>query len=192
LVREGLLTVSPREAAVWTVAGPARRIPLNILEFAAQVVVAWTAAARTRLLIGDGPYLVAFDLVTGEKLWREDIGSGHGHRVLSLGLQDDRVIVTINWCVLVYDAFLGEAVAACPLRDTTIISSWIRGPEALDVVYRQREGSNPALRLARVASVDEPVRTFELRSTGEIRRVLWSGQHMVLVEPDGLRAYTLP
>lgn len=192
LVREGLLTVSPREAAVWTVAGPARRIPLSISEFATGAVVAWTAAARTRLLVGDGPYVVAFDLVTGEKLWRRDIGSGHGHKVLSLGLQDDRVIITSDGFVFVYDAFLGEAVTACPLRDTTIISSWISGPEALDVVYRQQEGSSRALRLARVTSVDALWRTSELRSTGEIRQVLWTGRQMVLVEPDGLRAYTLP
>jgi hypothetical protein len=193
LVPEGVLTVAPHEATVCPIAGPPRRIPLDISEFTTQAVVTWTSAAGTRLLVGDGPYVVAFDLVTGEKLWREDIGSGHGHRVLSLGLQDDRVIVASDCCVLVYDAFIGHPLTGCPLPGAIKVSSqWISGLEALYVVYRPSGDPSPALRLARVASLDEPVRTSELRSTGDIRQVLWTGRQMVLVEPDGLRAYTLP
>ena len=110
LVREGLLTVSPQEAALWPIPGPAHRIPLNISEFATQAVL------RGHRRRGRGCWL-AMGVRGGVRPGHRGATVADGQRMrvwesgyLSLGTQDDRVIVAGDAFMLVYDAWLGEMV----------------------------------------------------------------------------------
>ncbi len=202
LVPEGLLAVSAHEATLWPADGPPRVTPLHISDLRAQAVVAWTPAQGTCLLVGDGAQVVAHDVATGRERWRESAARFRGFKVLSLAIHDDRVVVTSEFGVSVRDAATGRLLADCPLLPTIeVMARWISGLEVLYVAYHSSGQPSPALALARVelplpgtrvVSGDAPSSTFEIRSTGEIRQVLWSGQHIVLVAPNGLRAYTLP
>jgi outer membrane protein assembly factor BamB len=198
LVPEGLLTVSPQEATLRPSDGPRRVMPLDISDLTAQAVAAWPSASGTRLLVGDGPRVHALDVAAGQVRWRERGARFSGFKVLALAIHDDRVVVTSELGVSVRDAATGRLLAECFLLPTIQIAAWwVSGLEILYVA----SGPGSASRLDRVelplpaattAPAPAPSARYDLPPASEIRQVLWSGQHMVLVEANALTAYTLP
>jgi hypothetical protein len=201
LVPEGLLTVSAYEATLWPADGPPRIMLLHVSDLRAQAVVAWTPAQGTCLLVGDGAQLLAYDVATGRERWRERAARFPGFKVLSLTIHEDRVVVTSEFGVSVRHAGTGRFLGDRPLLPTIkVAASWISGLEVLYVASQVRGQPSPVVTVTRVelplpGAATAPAGTAsgraDLQPGGETRQVLWSGQHMVLVGPNGLRAYTL-
>jgi outer membrane protein assembly factor BamB len=199
LVSEGLVTVVPQAAMLWARDGPVRVTRLDGVHVKAPAIAACPSAQGTRLLVGDGPQVRAYDLATGQARWHESAASVRGFKVLSLAIHEDRVVVTTEFGVSVRDAATGRLLGDCPLLPTIPVTAWwISGLEVLYVVSQVPGPPNVALRRvelpltgAATAPAGTPSRRVDLRPGDEIRQVLWSGQQMVFVGPRELRAYRL-
>lgn len=211
LVPEGLLVATPAEVVLWWGSGSPRKLEAGVSELRASLLDVWIpcesrdGAVRGPppslvLLVGHGASATAVDVSSGVKRWQLDdrkLPPG----VETLTVSGDHVLCSYRSGVAVCDAATGAMRGEVLLREPyELVAAGLVG-QRLVALFRDGPRASGMLRLARrelaVSGHDEsekelPATTFYPVPAATVRRVLWSGKRMVLVEPDALRAYVLP
>lgn len=215
LLSGGLLAVSPGEAVLYPNDGQPRRLDLprfgsdtlamDVVEPPVPAVPAANAAIRrgTLLVAGESGAPAAYDLSTAKRLWPKRAEVAEGQQVYALTVCGRHVVTTERWGSAAYDVASGAVLARCWCRDCPLQWSGSRlAGSFLEAVARTTSNTERRVILVRAelgtpaAREAEPARfvprVFELESAGETQHVLWLDRRAVLIEPNGLRGYTLP
>lgn len=219
LLDEGLLTVLPARATLWTEEGRPRATELDVYALRAAAVDAFvpparigtatgpagaaTASApagRPLLLAADGPLVLALDVVGSARIWPRSRVFASGLEIETLRVRGEHFLTTCAGGMAVGRCATGEVLGYWFDVLTECVSAGLAGRRAY-AVGRMRGERNAPLRLVRLelaAPASRPAanrpeaESFALGSATAARHVLWTGTRVVLVTPGGLVAYELP
>ena len=213
LVAEGLLTVSADGYTVWTAEGPPQRRRLDGQAVSAATVDVFVprtlrdtggrhgAGGDTLLVVGGGTRVAAYELSSGKRVWSDAGLPLLGADVQTLVVRDQHVLRRSACGVTVCDARTGDVLGRNVDPARRLVACGVAGA-ALYALYRERDEVAAELRLTRVElaapTASRPTaslpaaETFVLKPPADVRRVLWTGREMVVVEADGVAAYALP
>jgi hypothetical protein len=150
----------------------------------------------------------AYDLLTGEEAWAATTAWPSKTHVTALRVHGDLLITMTTDSFDVRDAASGELVAGTAVvTPVRLVSATVQGDFAYGLVrdYPADPGVGrgpcllltsvpiacPANRLSTRPSEPGPF-GYRLETFAPLRQAVWAGRQLVLVEPNGLRAYTLP
>jgi outer membrane protein assembly factor BamB len=208
LTRGGLCMVWAERAALWTATGLARETALELPAVSAaalgvdeRVGLNTEQGERLWLLVGAGTRPVAYDLLAGRRLWgRADPGSPR-LSIEALTCARGRVVATNNFGPVVFDSCTGRVLGACRRVAPNRLLGWHLGDHELYALYISPGIYVPTLELVCVGlrpgeqDVGGPrslPRSWTLAPTGYVSQAVWDNTHLVTLEIDTLRAYTLP
>jgi outer membrane protein assembly factor BamB len=208
LTRSGLCMVWTTRAALWTPIGVAHETALDLPGVRAATVavddrLGFNAeqGAHLRLLVGAGTRPVAYDLLTGQRAWGRTGVESSRLSIETLTRTDWRAVASNSLGPVVFDALTGRVLGACRRVAPNRLLGWHLGDNELYALYIAPGIYVPTLALVRVGlrpedgSAGEPSplpRSWTLAPTGYVSQAAWDNTHLVALEMDTLRAYTLP
>ena len=215
LLSGGLLTISPPTVNFWPMDGPGRRLDMLLPDSETPVLGVFEPPVRrgaertpalhpgTLLFVGEGGSPAAYDLATGSRIWPNASQPSAQSRFSALTVAGERLVAVGAGGPVVYAARTGVVLAdaGCAGEGWRTVG-WHLTQQNLYAVARdlRRPDAPIVLVCVELVKTDVPAskalretRTaVDLRGAGVVRDVVWTSQHVVLVEPNALRAYTLP
>jgi len=213
LVADGLVTLSARQATLWPRTGPPRRRALDATELRAAAIAIYqppdagdtdgeTHGSSPALWLGDAERLKRYELsFAGCSAMQPSISVPCGHGVETVSARGRRVIARGQSAVSIFDADIGTLLGTCRMVEGRLVASHVSG-RRLHALFRSSVNGGETLTL-RSIDLSEPTTSRPVEpgsvpaSQGvgradELRQVLWTGRHLVLVERNAIRAYKLP
>jgi hypothetical protein len=205
LLDSGLLTASPGQVTLWPRDGPAHdlHLPSSAIRPAAMAVFVGSdhqARSGPVLLIADGARPAAYDVLTGARLWPTDAPPSGRADIRALAVCGNRCVAATESGVCVCDAITGAELASFDRPARTKLLAWHLSGDVLYALCRESDDPETPLHLVRAELRDRADSQPEtggpaevrLGACADLRQALWADGRLVLVEPDGLRAYKLP
>lgn len=204
LVQDGLLAVYSSQVVIWPPRETPKRLTLRGYTFHKAVIDVYQPSADDDgpelLVLADGPRPVAHELRRGKRVWPTDGLTASGFNLQTLQVERDHVLMTNEFGPIVCDVKTGHERISCQQAFPTHLIATTLGSGVLYALYEEPDDKNVPLHLfctpksaKRDASAgNDAARVYHIMRNGDIRQVTFTNQRLILVETDGLRAYTLP